>query len=213
MSEDNIKDVFYHNEELCDELKLYLNKNSKLGICLQHPLVYSVPHNEALNALVNLQYKTRKKVVDHCLKNKEYEKYVFLHERPWRLRAFIEIHHHLSHKSYWETLGSIWVDSENIWQNRDTWIDLLSSKRGSREYFMDENERQVFKELPEKVTAYRGYVKGKNKNGLSYSLDKEKAIWFSKRWFSKTGALKTVTVNKERIFAFISNEQEVIILP
>jgi hypothetical protein len=116
-------------------------------------------------------------------------------------------------EEFWEVLGEAWVDSENIWQNLSTWKMLLKSTRKGREHFMNEEERKMFEELPETLVVHRGFIPGKNKKGLSYTLDEKKAEWFAKR-FHKEGEVSTLTIPKSKAFAYLTGrgESEIIMI-
>jgi hypothetical protein len=141
--------------------------------------------------------------------------YVFMYERPYRLHGFLQIMHHLDDKNYWELLGSIWSDSENIWQNFKVWLKLLADDRPGKEHFMDAEEREALAKLPDVLVVHRGYVKGKNKNGLSYTLSKEKAEWFAKRFSNGNPAVCTRRVKKTDVLAYLTGrgEDEIVLKP
>ena len=136
-----------------------------------------------------------------------------MHERPYRLNAFTLIQSKLSDTQYWSLLSDIWTDTENQWQGLDNWKQLLSSKRPSRHYLMNEEEFNLLQSLPENVVIYRGCQKGINENGLSWTLDKSIAQWFSNR-IERDGEPIVLerTVPKSDIIAVFTgrNESEVI---
>jgi hypothetical protein len=120
---------------------------------LQHPLVYGVPYCSEMNNYYNQRYELLKKETATALALADIGRYVFLHERPYRLNAFCD---YLDRKVvmagvYWELLREIWEDSENIWQNLPIWKRLLRSERSHKPRFMDEDERKALKELPPKL--------------------------------------------------------------
>jgi hypothetical protein len=200
-------------EDLHPELQRYLFA-SRIGTSLKHPLVFDILYSPKMNALLNQQYKAKSEAAAAALKIKNWSHFVCLHERPWRLQAFQTINRKLDHQTYWEMLAGIWTDSENIWQNLQTWKRLFRSLRGQKHCFMTPEDRATLESLPSTITIHRGYVPGKNKDGISFSLSEERAVWFSKR-FSENGMVKTLTVKKEDVFAYMNvrSEQEIILLP
>ncbi len=203
--------------ELHPDLAAYLVKGPPFDM-LQHPLVYSVPYHEVMNNHHNQRYEMLKADVAQALKTKNAFRYIFQHERPYRLNALCD---YLDRQSirpgyYWEALGAVWADSENIWQNLEIWKRLLRSKRSQKFRFMDETERKALKELPDELTVYRGCVRGLNEECLSWTLDKDKAARFSKRWRrnSETPIVLTKTVSRKQVFAYLlgRGENEVILL-
>jgi hypothetical protein len=149
----------------------------------------------------------------NALRAKDWHSFIYLHERPWRPFILWSVADQIDDQVYWDLTRGVWIDSENIWQNRVVWHQLLlTSRRGS---FMSEENRAEFEKLPDPVTVYRGYVKGKNFSGYSWTTDQEKAWWFAKR-FAHLGTpqVRRATLSKDRLFAYINDrdEQEVIIL-
>ena len=209
-----LEDILSRKEELCDELKAHLENNGTFDL-IRHPLVYSVPHYEAKNALVNKQLEYRKKEAKELLEKKDYFSFVFIHEKPHRMNAFIEVKNNLSDKEYWEMALAVWTNSDNIWQNRDTWKKLLKDKKriDTKHLFMSEDDRKVFDKLPETITVYRGYHENRNEFGYSYTLNESIAKRFSKG-HKLVGKVYIRTVNKSEVFAYTNerNEQEVIII-
>lgn len=209
----SVEEIFKTKEELLPELKRYSYKDDRIGFVIKHPLVFSIMHHEMMNAMMNESFRVKTKACEEALQKKDFAKYVFLHERPFRFEAFSAVASSMKDKEYWELLSEVWIDSENLWQNLPQWKKLLKSTRKGREHFMSAEERKFLKELPEVVTIYRGYQTGKNKGGLSYTWDEAKAKWFSTR-LSKTGEVHVRTVKREKIFAYLDgrNESEIIVL-
>lgn len=197
------------NEPLHPDLVPYLELDGALGAQVRHPLVYQVPLWS--NGSANAYYLQKKKDLEIALAEKNYSRVIYLHERPYRLQAFIQIAHHLSDTKYWSILSGIWTDTENQWQNLEQWKELLSANRSSRHYLMDESEVQLLNSLPEFVKIYRGCVKGLNEDGLSWTLDKAKAEFFANR-FSKEGIILEREIPKSEIIAVLTGrgESEVI---
>ena len=197
------------NEPLHQDLVPYLEKDGALGPQLRHPLVYQVPLFS--NGSANAYYLQKKADLIDAVMHRKYNQIIYLHERPYRLQAFISIAKDIPDAKYWSLLGGIWTDTENQWQNLEQWKELLSSERGERNYLMDETEIQLLNSLPELVTIYRGCVKGLNEDGLSWTLDKAKAQFFANR-FSKEGIILEREIPKSDIIAVLTarGESEVI---
>jgi hypothetical protein len=192
----------------------YLNKTSKTGFqVIQHPLVYSVPHSDAMNKMVNMRYLDKKEGINKALLEKDFSRYVWSHERPFRLNAFCDIYPNLDSETYWEMLGSIWTDTENSWQAVDTWEYLWTINIPNREFCMDEKEKEIYNSFDEKIIAYRGGIQ-KNKHGLSWTLDIRKAEFFANR-FNQNGIVYEAIIDKENIMAYFAgrNESEIVVKP
>lgn len=211
---EDIMELMQKSEPLCEELSLYYQKSDDMAM-VRHPLVYSVPHNNQLNAFLNQQLKHKKQAAKEYLNQKQYDSFVFIHERPFRLDAFIKIKHLLPDIKYWELASSIWTDSENINFNRSIWKNVLKSKRSGKEYFMEIEDRNYLENLPQTITVFRG-CNEKNKNGLSWTTDREVAEKFAERFstMSQGSTVLSKTINKKKIFAYLSSrsESEIILL-
>jgi hypothetical protein len=104
--------------ELHPDLQPYL-EDGVLGPQLRHPLVYAVPLWTKAHA--NYMYEQKKADLEKAIAEKKYSQIIFLHERPYRLEAFIQIANELPDSKYWSLLASIWTDTENGWQNLEQW--------------------------------------------------------------------------------------------
>ena len=197
------------SQELLPELRPYLEQGA-MGEQLRHPLIYQVPllNNGAANHL----YKFKVEETQRALKESNWTKYIWLHERPYRLDAFIEIADKMKDRDYWQFLVAIWSDTENGWQNLSEWQRLFDSDRPERKHLMLEEEFYYYQKLPDTVTVYRGCQKNQNENGLSWTFDKEKAQFFATR-LKKNGIVLEKTVSKNQIVAVLlgRGEQEAII--
>lgn len=209
-----VQEEYSDSEELLPELKASIidgglfNRKS-----IQHPLVIG-DIGMMPNSYYNNQLMRKKERLKEFENNKEFESYLFLIEKPFRVTFFSDLVKQnkikkLS-KKYWKILSSLWTGSENIFQNKDLWDDLLKDKTNSH-YFMSKKDLKFFNSLENEFIVYRGYSQWEN--GYSYTLDKERAIWFANR-FGKNGNVKERLVKKEDVFAYTNsrNEKEIIIL-
>jgi len=204
--------IMSSTEELHPDLKPYFEADGAMGFpMLRHPLVYQVPFWS--NGMANEQYKIKSNQIAQALKDEDYEKFVWLHERPYRLEAFIDIQYSLSDNGYWKLLGQIWTDTENGWANIKQWRELFSSERPKRGWLMDWDEQLAYESLADTVTVYRGCQSGLNEDGISWTLKRDKAEWFATR-FSEDGIVLEKEVSKQDIVAVFTgrNEFEAVIL-
>jgi ribosomal protein L21E len=207
-----LEDMF-GTEPLNPLLKAYMVDNGGFQ-SIKHPLVFSIMHSDMLNKTVNKQFAYKKEASAKALADKEWGRYIFLHERPYRVNAFCDIRDKLTDKEYWELLGHVWSDSENLWQFHGLLEHLIDCVRGERDNLMDDEERALLAKLPEKVVIYRGH-QYKNKDGWSWTLSPSKAHWFGQRFFSKRWGIVKGEVDKKHIIAVLlgRNEFEVITNP
>jgi hypothetical protein len=174
-------DLLGKQEELDPELADYLEDVGQFGPCIRHPLVYSMVHFPQQNAWVNNQLRAKKAAIVRARDAKEWHSFIYLHERPYRVEAFVSIMDRMTDEQYWQNLASIWMDSENIRQNPKVWQHLMSSKRGSRESIMDDEEVEALEAMPASIVVYQGHTKGRH-DGWSWTTDKAKAEWFAQRF-------------------------------
>lgn len=196
-------------DDLDGDLADYYEDGEYLGIpAVRHPLVYWIgPINVDM---INAMYKQKLEATVRALDEGNYSQYIMLHERPYRLQAFLDVSDEMSNDDYWSILGDIWTDTENQWQNIDDWQMLLESDRPNRELIMTEDERSQLEKLPEVITIYRGYQRGKNDNGLSWTTDRSKADWFARRLAREDDdpAVAERQINKKDVVAFFSRRGE-----
>jgi len=188
-------------------------RGSSLGWpMLKHPLLFAVPYMEMQNALYNEQYRYKQKAVEEAREKGKWGSFIFLHERPHRFEAFDEIAYMLTDEEYWELLGKVWSDTENLWQIYFI-SRLLRSPRGSRERMMDEKERAFLAKLPDQFMIYRGHHTV-NRRGYSWTLSYNKAKWFAHR-FQRAGHVAIASVRKEHVIAYLGgrNELEIVVDP
>jgi hypothetical protein len=186
---------------------------------LRHPLVYQVPYMDALAGTVNYMYEHKRIALNEKLSKGDYDGYVWLYERPWRLEKFLEVRESVTDTQYWEMLGQLWADCENIWQNGVLWSIALHLPRKNRERIMNKKERAALAKLCPVFTLYRGScAPDKMGSGMSWTLNREQAEWFAQR-FNQGGKrdmyLHTATVKRKDVIAYLTvrNENEIVVMP
>lgn len=207
-------DIFTRVEELHPDLEPYAGEGVLGWPVLQHPLVYAVPLTS--NAYANWVYAEKRKAVAEALEERRLHLYIYLHERPYRIEAFRAIAHLMGDAEYWETLGNIWTDSENIWQNLEEWQEALTSERPCRTAIMSPEDQAVLEALPDTIHVYRGARTGFNEDGLSWTLSRDRAQWFALRGVREDDDEPVVIhgrVQKEDVVGYFSgrNEAEIVV--
>lgn len=213
---DNVGNLIEEVGKLHNDLRPYFSHVRGMPM-LRHPLVYQVPFMMA--EIANKSYAFKKVRAAQYLEGADHMSYLMIHERPYRLQAFTKMmeEYHLSDKNYWECLKSIWLDSENMWQNRKQWGELLRARPESRHLFMDKVEQSRLNNLlATDIKLYRGMIEGQNEDGHSWTLDYEMAAWFAKRFASSwsRGIVEVATVEKSNIHSYNDSrgEREVLLL-
>jgi hypothetical protein len=122
----------------------------------------------------------------------------------------------VSDAEYWKQVSEVWQDSESIWQNGDEWEVLWKSDRPEKHLAMNDDEREELAKLPDPITVYRGIPESSldEDNGLSWTLSREKAEWFARRYspIFGPGAALEGQVRKSDVHALLlgRDEQEII---
>jgi hypothetical protein len=216
----NLQDMFAP-EELHADLVPYLSQG-RLGQGLFHPLVHDPMYSEIKNKLTNRMYLQKTAAIQRAVEEGKWSSYIFLHERPYRLDALEKVlyeHNVDDPETVWSLIGSVWVDSENIHQNFDTWCDIWMINVDLRpDYVMDDDERAAFAALPEMIDIFRGVSHKDALEGLSWTTSREKAEWFAHRASRIQGGrpiLASAKVHKTDVLAHFlgRNELEIVVMP
>lgn len=213
------------DEELLPELERHLHIDPNLGEIIQHPLVYSVPHAPAFNKMVNRQLVAKQDAIKRATDDQNWDQFIWLHERPFRVDALLEVGRHLDLPNngpvFWRLAGLVWTDSENIWQHLDQWRDLFSDTTiPGRKHFMSEEDQETM-ELPsnkggisDTFTVYRGFNRDDAVDGFSWCLNRERARWFANRWGAR-GRVASGLLSKRDVIGLMTGrgEAEVVAMP
>ena len=216
MSE-SFADLMNKEESLHFELQPYLEEPENSFAMLRHPLVFGVPYTPHMNAVYNAQLRQKKEMLQKAEEKKAWGSWVFIHERPYRFQALDEIKDKIeSDKEYWNILGEVWSDSENIWQVEDTAICLLESERSEPKHLMNEEEYNFLQSLPDEIAIYRGHQKV-NRDGYSWTLCPWRAKWFAQRYqqVAEPVAVTRGYVPTEWVYAYLGGrgEMEIVVNP
>ena len=203
-------------EELHRDLVDHIDQAGPLGSFLKHPIIFFAHYDEVFNAHINKLYLQKKKDTTKALKEKNWKLWIWLHERPYRLDAFITVCKDMNSKDYWPLLKDTWVDAEFPGVNKEIWVQLFTRKYSDRRKIMTGKERRVFNNLPKNdINIYRGYYGDEHQDGISWTLSYDKASWFAKRFAGESNKplVAEAVCDKEDILAYFDNrkEEEIII--
>jgi len=213
----DIQKLMETQEELAPELEQYLDDGPLGGRCLRHPLVYSIFWAPQMNAMLNEQFRQKRAAVIDARRQENWHGFVYLHERPYRLDAFVDTAWRMRDQEYWEILGGIYIDTENLWQNKDQWVECLTADRRLRSRLMRAEDRVTLQSHDPVIEVYRGYNSGGTVDGLSWTTSADVARFFARR-LADTGAtmyLSEGRVKRARVLAYFNgrSEQEMLVLP
>lgn len=198
--------------ELCPELKdcivdigngIRLIKNKFLTT------VYIRSGND--EDLYNKPYRVRRELAQKYLEEENFDSFIFIHERPFRLEALIEVLFSIKKEDLFRIVEYVWTDSEGPCVNLEVWKYIFNY---CEELGVLEDSKR---DLPEKFTIYRGTRAGIEDIGISWTLDASVAKMFSERFYTKRTnkqpIVKVKEVKKEDIFLFTDarGEKEVIL--
>lgn len=203
------------------------------GSMLRHPLFYMIPFfgSRGEVKMASERIDKKKELVSQCVEEKNMLRVLMLHERPYRLDAFLKYSGQIflsmseedRKRESAESLSYIWTDSENIWQNLSVWKKLWMSAKvsDSISYAMEPDDKKFLSNLFEGkdvVTIYRG-ASERNARGLSWTTDRKKACWFAKRLHKEgidpPASLYEAEVRREDVLATFAyrGESEVLVDP
>lgn len=204
-------------EDLHPDLQLYWESKGVLGPQVRHPLLYVIPCIPQFHAVSNQQYLAKKGVVEKAKAEKDWGRILAMYERPYRMTMLKELSstESIDESRFWSLFHEMWVDSENLYCEKAWLRTILRGKYGDPRQIMDEEERAKYESLPEQIVVYRGCT-AHNKVGFSWTLNRDKAKWFARRFYivGKTlPLLLTATINKKDVAAVIlgRDEQEVVL--
>lgn len=190
-------------------------EETPFGIWVKHPLLISplFYHPEGVEML-NQGLQAKREGVMAAIRSGNWLQVIWLHERPWRPDVLAtKVPAELA--EFWDLASRVWTDTEFPHAREALWRDLFT--RPDAHKMMDEEEREFFSGLPDIVEIYRGAAKGIGEKGFSWTLDRQRAEWFSRRFTSGDDEAIVLegVVSKKNIIAYISgrNEEEILVLP
>lgn len=223
-------------EPLDPELEAYFESGAgKTGWpMIRHPLVYEVPYS-GLAGIANRRLKAKREALNQALAAGQLHQVVWLHERAWRLWAFLnyvvgidpDASVPFECPTLWSMDGEhqqmaldVWMDSENISTYQPWWEALFSPHSPERkpgQVLCDDSGLEAFKRLPRTITVYKGGDPSGD-SFLSWTTDRSIADFFARRVVSgneKPRQVMTRTLDKSQVFAvmFDRGESEILALP
>ena len=204
-------------EDLHPSLAPYIERSKALGwTMLRHPLVFSIPYDAHMNAMLNRQYTYKTEQLVKAKADGDWAKVLYLHERPYRLHALLEIMPNVTGTPFWELVSWVWTDTEAPRINRQVWRGLFAKAHTdpAGKALMDEGEQRALALMPATIQVWRGASAPEKRPSMSWTRDRERAVFFARRFHRPGAFLWTLQCPKERIVAFLNgrNEHEVIVL-
>ena len=229
-----------------EDVEFYITEFSNGMRFIKHPLVNEIvigglddkiPENFKMAVLpkgydaetfgeayvVKINYK--QELLNEAINQENWDEVYMLLSKPYRL-SWLEENYDLitDEKAYYEFLKDAYVDSEFPMSGFYEYEDLLKLfwHKNYPKLMMDKDELAFYNQLPNELTIWRGIrvedELDEENIGFSFTLDKEKAEWFAKR-FSQDGRgtpmLIEAKVKKDKILSVFLNrgEEEVLVSP
>ena len=165
-------------------------------------------------------HKANELILEQIKKAQNIYHLLMLINKPYRIFFFDMVREYLSDEDYGECLKIAWHDSEFPSSSPNfSPQDYVEMFKGcSKQSLMNEDELEVYKNLPNKIDIFRGESSGEYRMGMSWTLKKSKAEWFANRWSKDDGSdsdgiVYSATVDKSRILAYFESEEEVVLDP
>jgi hypothetical protein len=163
--------------------------------------------------------------LDEAIKQQNWDKVFMLIEKPFRLNWLEEnVNLFQNERAYYSFLKDAYMMTEfpmNGFYNYRDLLDLFYAKDDPK-LMMDVYENTMLQKLSNEIEIWRGIKVDDEIDmeniGLSFTLDKEKAIWFAERFakegFDKSILIKAVIKKKHIIAIFLDRfEDEIIVNP
>ncbi|MCZ7860683.1 hypothetical protein O9X98_04635 [Agrobacterium salinitolerans] len=208
--------VNFFKGELHPDLKPFCS-----GSMIHHPLVMTIMANEHFCGQINRQYEGKLKYLEVARSERNWEDFVFTHERPYRAKALEELIDDgslpLDDKASWQLVSKVWTDSENVEEFTEFWEALWSHP--NTRLAMNAKEAKAFAALPDPVSAWHGLERDDEELiGISWTTSKKVGTWFARRFsiiHGRSAFLASGTIPKDKVRAYLlaRNEFEIIVLP
>lgn len=144
---------------------------------------------------------------------------MFMINKPYKLVFLKYIKRYLSKEDFSKLLADAWTITEKPSSDQNVSISTFIKwfESCDKKHLMDKDDYNFYNNLADEIVIYRGVCGTKNyKKGISWTLNKETAEFFSRRWSADSdGYILSGIAKKEDVLAFFNsrNEQEIIINP
>jgi hypothetical protein len=155
------------------------------GSWLRHPLV--VMHSPVPKE-ANYFYNLKKSEIAVAIREQDWEDYVALHERPYRVMALKTLLRKRAapFSQLWPVIGWVWCDTEGPSCDADFWRRTWSSTDPLKGQPMDPEDLVKFDQLPDEVAVWRGVDCEEATEGMSWTLERDVGVYFANRFRPST---------------------------
>lgn len=134
----------------------------------------------------------------------------------WKLTYLKYTKNYFSKSEFANYLAEAWVLAENPNADANCSHNTLIKwfRNADKKFLMVKDDYDIWINLPDSLKVYRGVGVSRNKMGLSWTFDKNKAIWFAQRfnYGNQKGYLLEGVIEKKNILAYFNTrgEKEVV---
>ncbi|BAL84748.1 hypothetical protein SELR_pSRC400970 (plasmid) [Selenomonas ruminantium subsp. lactilytica TAM6421] len=217
----NLEEIRHTTKLLFNAVPIEENKALPgLGIC-SHPFTTStISMNPQTGEVLDLTtpdgYKVYRKFMMELIDRSDVGHLYLLINRPYKMTWFKLCREYMSEKDYAKYLKQCWLDEED--PNQDINVSRKEAinffRSASKKHLMEPADLEYYNNLPDTITIYRGVSPGRERYGLSWTDNREKAEWFKSRYENgKPGVLLTATVSRKYVLCYIDdrNEKELVV--
>lgn len=184
-------------------------------IRVSHPFIEEgVSFNLKTGEVINLvedekALKKEKELRLKRMRNMSPMQIAFCVSKPYRMLYLSLAFPYLTKKERSEIMHEVWISVENINNNVNvSQMEILKMLRKCNpKYLMGQENYEVYENLPDTFTVYRGLQENAQEDGLSWTLSKEVAEWFASR-FENDGEVIKKVIHKTEVIAYFNDREE-----
>jgi hypothetical protein len=212
----DLDELMNREEPLRKKYMRYVIEHDGGRLSLSHPVLYVPVIRLDRCAYLHRDIETMEALAAELLGDGNVHDFVLCHTKPFRVAAFRKALRKLGakikDKDYWQTLRLVYETNENPSGHWHTFRRWLAARRRDREYFMEPEERDLLRRLPDSFTVYRGYS-GFRGEGMSWTLDRRVADWFAhRRADGRHPRVITGVVRRDDVLALLESAGEAEVL-
>ena len=222
-----------YNPELLESVQVRGNHTK----FIHHPLLVEMVSDAMLEGgadmnwfieNTNARFEYAKERLAKAIVEKDIERFVFVHERAYRVDALFYLAHlwgdgsmetalapdfckdynlsieQPSSERWGELVGDVWLDQEFTTIHNRQWKAIFGICPDEPQLMMTADERKYYDKLPNKIKIYRG---GFCDKGFAWTLSKEKAEWFANRWNASYEVFEK-RINKDEAMSYFNRRGE-----
>lgn len=183
---------------------------------LRHPLIHTIYHEE-MNPHINNTYVGKLNDIEAAEKSGDYARAIWMRERPYRVDALYMYASLLHREQLVPLVQDVWVDTEFPHQSMRMWLWLWDRiapiTKPNVRFKLDQRKTTT----SARVKMYRGQsgTKDNRPDGISWTLDKDRAGWFMDRFPGDYPQLLMRTVRTNEVIDRLTSrgEDEIIYIP